>query len=121
MLWVATKLIRAGLFCQGYHWVDQTGAPAPRASAPVVVSNHVSYAETFYLTSLNRPCGMAEKELGQIPCVGAMLRALEFVMLDKTSAERRASAASLVERLEIGRAAREAVPDDGGGRQRGPL
>lgn len=41
----ATTLVRAGLFCQGYHRVAVVGAAAARSAAPVVVPNHVSYVE----------------------------------------------------------------------------
>ena len=55
LLAIAMKGIRAGLFCLGYHYIRQTGKPSPEAK--IICSNHVSFVETFYLTSILTPCG----------------------------------------------------------------
>ena len=60
LLAIAMRGIRAGLFCLGYHYIKQTGKPSPEAK--IICSNHVSFVETFYLTSILTPCGMAEIE-----------------------------------------------------------
>ena len=60
LLAIAMRGIRAGLFCLGYHYIKQTGKPSK--DAKIVCANHVSFVETFYLTSLLTPCGMAEIE-----------------------------------------------------------
>ena len=55
LLAIAMRGIRAGLFCLGYHYIKQTGHPSK--DAKIVCANHVSFVETFYLTSLLTPCG----------------------------------------------------------------
>ena len=55
LLAVAMRGIRAGLFCLGYHYIKQVGKPSPQAK--IVCANHVSFVETFYLTSILTPCG----------------------------------------------------------------
>jgi len=63
--------VRAGLFFLGFHWVSEKGEPAKRSEAAVVVTNHVSFVEAFYLTSKLHACGMAEQGLADIPMVRA--------------------------------------------------
>ena len=55
LLAIAMRGIRAGLFCLGYHYIRQKGRPSPEAK--IICSNHVSFVETFYLTSILTPCG----------------------------------------------------------------
>ena len=90
LLRIAMRGIRCGLFVLGYHHITQVGAPSE--DARIVCSNHVSYVETFYLTSLLTPCGMSEVEAAAIPMLGSVLRALEWVLVDKGSAASRAEA-----------------------------
>ena len=86
--------IRLGLFFLGYHYVRESGAPAPRSVAPVVVSNHSSFVETFYLTQKLSACGMSDKGIADIPILGAVLGAMEFVLVDKADPESRFKAAA---------------------------
>lgn len=90
LLSIAMRGIRCGLFVLGYHHVQQVGAPSE--DARIVCCNHVSFVETFYLTSLLTPCGMSEVEAAGIPMLGSVLRALEWVLVDKGSAASRAEA-----------------------------
>ena len=100
MLRVAMVGVRAGLFFLGYHRISVEGAPASRERAPVVVANHISFVEAFFLTSALVPCGMAEKGLAAIPMVGSVLRAMEFVLVDKADPEsRRKAAETMSERM----------------------
>ena len=55
LLAIAMRGIRAGLFCLGYHYIRQKGRPSPEAK--IICANHVSFVETFYLTSILTPCG----------------------------------------------------------------
>ena len=113
-LWASMRLVRAGLFCLGFHRVEERGAPAPRDAAPILASNHTSFVEAFYLTQRFRASGMAAEDLAAIPMVGNVLRALEFVLVDKADdASRRRAAEDLKKSLGDPRAPRFLVFPEG--------
>lgn len=76
-------LVRAYLFAMGFHWISWTGRPAPRSEAPVVCPNHVSWAETFYLTGWLLCSGMSIVKNVNQPFVGSVLKLLQWVLVDK--------------------------------------
>jgi 1-acyl-sn-glycerol-3-phosphate acyltransferase len=92
---------RVTLCCQGFHYVSVTGKPASKSEAPILVSNHTSFVETFYLTYVLLSCGISEKGNFNVPAMGSILRALDYVELDKDKADSRERAQSqMIERAK---------------------
>lgn len=100
LLYPAKFFIRGVLFFMGYQWVSWTGRPVSKSEAPMIVPNHVSWVETFYLTGLLWCSGMSKIENVRQPVVGSVLRALQFVLVDREDPDSRKHAAdSMAERV----------------------
>jgi len=82
---------RGLLWWLGFHWVAWSGKPASKSTAPIVVSNHVSFMETFYLTYVLHACGMTETST-RSSAAGSATRALDYVFVDRADPESRTAA-----------------------------
>lgn len=92
-------LIRLFLFIFGFYYIEEKGAPDPRA--PVIVAKHLSYWETIYFAArLNiSPVSAAANSRGVI---GKALRVLQAVLVDRSSESSRAAALTgIIERIKL--------------------
>lgn len=62
-----------------YHWIRRKGKPAPRETAPIVVSNHVSYIEPIFYFYELFPTIVAAESHDSIPFVGTIIRAMQVI------------------------------------------
>ncbi|KAM6584921.1 hypothetical protein CsatB_011923 [Cannabis sativa] len=94
--YLATKLALAGWKDRQnpmpkwrYHWIKRKGKPAPRETAPIVVSNHVSYIDPiFYFYELS-PTIVASESHDSIPFVGTIIRAMQVIYVNRFSSSSR--------------------------------
>ncbi|GFY90313.1 calcineurin B subunit-like protein [Actinidia rufa] len=77
LMWVTRLCARCILFAFGYHWIKRRGRPAPRETAPIVVSNHVSYIEPIFFFYELFPTIVAAESHDSIPFVGTIIRAMQ--------------------------------------------
>ncbi|CAL5382856.1 unnamed protein product [Camellia sinensis] len=73
------------LFFWGYHWIKRRGRPAPRETAPIVVSNHVSYIDPIFFFYELFPTIVASESHDSIPFVGTIIRAMQVVYVNRSS------------------------------------
>ncbi|KAG5565608.1 hypothetical protein RHGRI_001498 [Rhododendron griersonianum] len=62
-----------------YHWIKRRGRPVPRETAPIVVSNHVSYIEPIFFFYELFPTIVASESHDSIPVVGTIIRAMQVL------------------------------------------
>lgn len=95
---VFQRLARAMTFVMGYYRVETVGAPAGRGGGdarplPVVVANHVSLLDAFFLlASPLAPGFLIKAEVLSMPVFGPVARALGCVAVQRASADSRADA-----------------------------
>ncbi|THG15027.1 hypothetical protein TEA_013933 [Camellia sinensis var. sinensis] len=94
LMWVTRICGRCILFSFGYHWIKRKGKPAPRETAPIVVSNHVSYIEPIFFFYELFPTIVAAESHDSIPFVGTIIRAMQVIYVNRFSSSSRKHAVS---------------------------
>ncbi|XP_028068680.1 lysophospholipid acyltransferase LPEAT2-like [Camellia sinensis] len=84
--------------CCSYHWIKRKGKPAPRETAPIVVSNHVSYIEPIFFFYELFPTIVAAESHDSIPFVGTIIRAMQVIYVNRFSSSSRKHAVSEIKR-----------------------
>ncbi|KAF8412339.1 hypothetical protein HHK36_000301 [Tetracentron sinense] len=72
-----------------YHWIRRRGRPASRETAPIVVSNHVSYIDPIFFFYELFPTIVASESHDAIPFVGTIIRAMQVIYVNRFSAPSR--------------------------------
>ncbi|XP_058210852.1 lysophospholipid acyltransferase LPEAT2-like isoform X2 [Rhododendron vialii] len=98
LMWVTRISARCILFSFGYHWIKRRGRPAPRETAPIVVSNHVSYIEPIFFFYELFPTIVASESHDSIPVVGTIIRAMQVIYVNRFSPSSRKHAVSEIKR-----------------------
>ncbi|KAF7153998.1 hypothetical protein RHSIM_Rhsim01G0160000 [Rhododendron simsii] len=98
LMWVTRICARCILFSFGYHWIKRRGRPAPRETAPIVVSNHVSYIEPIFFFYELFPTIVASESHDSIPVVGTIIRAMQVIYVNRFSPSSRKHAVSEIKR-----------------------
>ncbi|KAF3632376.1 Lysophospholipid acyltransferase LPEAT2 [Capsicum annuum] len=68
-----------------YQWIRRKGKPAPRAIAPIVVSNHVSYIDPIFFFYELFPTIVASESHDSMPFVGTIIRAMQVIYVNRFS------------------------------------
>lgn len=92
VMWVTRICTRCILFAFGYHWIKRKGKPAPRETAPIVVSNHVSYIDPIFFFYEMFPTIVASESHDSIPIVGTIIRAMQVIYVNRFSSSSRKQA-----------------------------
>lgn len=88
LMGVTRVCARGLLYCFGFHWIHRIGKPARKETAPIVVSNHVSFIDPiFYFYELFP--SIVSKSHDKIFLAGTIIRSMQIIPVDKTSAESR--------------------------------
>ncbi|KMZ67772.1 Lysophospholipid acyltransferase [Zostera marina] len=98
IMWITRICARCILFSFGYHWIRRKGRPVSRETAPVVVSNHVSYIEPIFYFYELFPTMVSSESHDSIPFVGTIIRAMQVIYVDRFSAASRKYAVSEIKR-----------------------
>ncbi|KAL5571000.1 hypothetical protein UlMin_020597 [Ulmus minor] len=77
-----------------YHWIQRKGKPTPRETAPIVVSNHVSYSEPIFYFYELFPTIVASESHDSIPFVGTIIRAMQVIYVNRFSPSSRKNTVS---------------------------
>ncbi|THG04808.1 hypothetical protein TEA_021839 [Camellia sinensis var. sinensis] len=83
-----------------YHWIKHRGRPAPRETAPIVVSNHVSYIDPIFFFYELFPTIVASESHDSIPFVGTIIRAMQVVYVNRSSPSSRKHAVNEIKVVE---------------------
>ncbi|XP_024380992.1 lysophospholipid acyltransferase LPEAT2 [Physcomitrium patens] len=98
-LMFVTRLCGRGiLFCFGFHWIRRIGRPARKEVAPIVVSNHVSFIDPIFYFYELFPSIVSSKSHDSLFLAGTIIRAMQVIPVDRTSAESRKSAINEIKR-----------------------
>ncbi|KAL6124319.1 hypothetical protein ACLB2K_076832 [Fragaria x ananassa] len=94
IMWITRVCTRCILFAFGYHWIRRKGKPAPRATAPIVVSNHVSFIEPIFYFYELFPTIVASESHDSLPFVGTIIRAMQVIYVNRFAPSSRRQAVS---------------------------
>ncbi|KAM5555022.1 lysophospholipid acyltransferase LPEAT2 [Rosa sericea] len=98
IMWITRVCTRCILFAFGYHWIRRIGKPAPRATAPIVVSNHVSFIEPIFYFYELFPTIVASESHDSLPFVGTIIRAMQVIYVNRFSPSSRRQAVTEIKR-----------------------
>ncbi|PIA49737.1 hypothetical protein AQUCO_01300469v1 [Aquilegia coerulea] len=98
VLWLTRMCTRCILFSFGYHWIRRKGRPVKRETAPIVVSNHVSYIDPIFFFYELFPTIVASESHDSIPFVGTIIRAMQVIYVNRFSPSSRKDAVSEIKR-----------------------
>ncbi|KAI6706730.1 hypothetical protein NL676_009692 [Syzygium grande] len=98
LMWVTRICARCILFSFGYQWIRRKGKPAPRETAPIVVSNHVSYIEPIFYFYELFPTMVAAESHDSIPFVGTIIRAMQVIYVNRFIPSSRKNAVNEIKR-----------------------
>ena len=84
------------LWALGYWWISVKGAYDP--TAPVIVSNHVSFVDPFYFAWTMLPMAVAKAEAFKAPFLGTIARAQQTIPVSRGSAANRHAVAEEIAR-----------------------
>lgn len=91
-------LARVNLFACGFQWIHLKGRPAPRDEAPILVSNHVTFADPLFLFFKHLPVIVTAYENLNLPIAGAIIKAMQAIAVDRISRESRHHASGAIKR-----------------------
>ncbi|KAG0595563.1 hypothetical protein M758_UG177100 [Ceratodon purpureus] len=89
---------RVNLFACGFHYIHTKGRPAPREEAPILVSNHVTFADPLFLFFRHLPVIVTAYENLNLPIAGAITKAMQAIAVDRLSRESRHHASGAIKR-----------------------
>jgi lysophosphatidylcholine acyltransferase/lyso-PAF acetyltransferase len=74
---------RCCLYGFGYFYINTVGKPSKKDEAPILIANHVSFLDPFFLVSrsLLTPIGAAEHL--RVPILNIFVRALQTIAIDR--------------------------------------
>ncbi|KAL3738670.1 hypothetical protein ACJRO7_020103 [Eucalyptus globulus] len=98
LMWVTRISARFILFSFGYQWIRRKGKPAPRGTAPIVVSNHVSYIDPIFYFYELFPTMVAAESHDSIPFVGTIIRAMQVIYVNRFIPSSRKNAVNEIKR-----------------------
>ncbi|XP_034708450.1 lysophospholipid acyltransferase LPEAT2 isoform X1 [Vitis riparia] len=98
VMWVTRICSRCILFSFGYHWIKRRGRPASRETAPIVVSNHVSYVEPIFFFYELFPTIVASESHDSLPFVGTIIRAMQVIYVNRFSQSSRKQAVNEIKK-----------------------
>ncbi|KAK1394070.1 Lysophospholipid acyltransferase LPEAT2 [Heracleum sosnowskyi] len=98
IMWITRFATRGILFAFGYHWIKRRGKPAPRDTAPIIVSNHVSYVDPIFFFYEIFPTIVASDSHDSMPVVGTIIRAMQVIYVNRFSPSSRKHAISEIKR-----------------------
>ncbi|KAL9234424.1 hypothetical protein vseg_009296 [Gypsophila vaccaria] len=98
LMWLTRASARSILFSFGYQWIKRKGHPAPRDTAPIVVSNHVSYIDPIFFFYELFPTIVASDSHDSLPFVGTIIRAMQVIYVNRFSPASRKNAISEIKR-----------------------
>ncbi|XP_076908264.1 lysophospholipid acyltransferase LPEAT2-like [Bidens hawaiensis] len=98
VMYVTRLCTRGILFSFGYHWIKRKGKPAPRETAPILVSNHISYIDPIFFFYELFPTIVASESHDSMPFVGVIIRAMQVIYVNRFSYQSRKQAVNEIKK-----------------------
>jgi len=97
VMWPAHKLCRVLLFTWGFWWIPEKGkAERNSCLAPIVVGNHVTFFDGYFLWGKYNGSGISKIENSRIPIIGSFFIGTQCILIDRSSAESRKAGVQLI-------------------------
>lgn len=90
-------LARAMLFFCGFHWIRVEGKP--KRGVPIVVANHPSIFEPFWLAYAYLPIAVSKEENERLPFLGTIMAAFSCILVRRKDADSRRQAAEEIKEV----------------------
>ncbi|KAL8215837.1 hypothetical protein R6Q57_022674 [Mikania cordata] len=87
---------------KSYHWIKRKWKPAPRETAPMLVSNHVSYIDPIFFFYELSPTIVTSESHDSMPIVGVLIRAMQVIYVNRFSYQSRKQAVNEIKRKASG-------------------
>lgn len=85
--------MRAILFVLGFYWIPVTYPKEPESqTARIIVANHVTFIDGIFFVAHCFPSVAMKADLGNIPLIGRVVRALDPILIDRKTATGRHAA-----------------------------
>eukprot|EP00271_Cylindrocystis_brebissonii_P020712 TRINITY_DN6986_c0_g1_i2.p1 TRINITY_DN6986_c0_g1~~TRINITY_DN6986_c0_g1_i2.p1 ORF type:complete len:505 (-),score=94.31 TRINITY_DN6986_c0_g1_i2:775-2289(-) len=98
LLWPPRLFARGILLACGYNYIHIKGKPADREVAPVLVSNHVSFIDPFFIFYYHLPIIVTAKENLAIPLAGTVIMSVQAIIVDRSNDQSRKETAGNIKR-----------------------
>ncbi|KAJ7524056.1 hypothetical protein O6H91_18G075400 [Diphasiastrum complanatum] len=98
LFWPVRLLARLLLFCLGFQWISIKGRPVSRDQAPILICNHVTFADPVFIFYQHLPVIVTAQENLSLPIVGAILRAMQVISVNRVVQDSRRIAAGEIKR-----------------------
>ncbi|KAJ7532570.1 hypothetical protein O6H91_13G010000 [Diphasiastrum complanatum] len=98
LFWPVRLLARSLLFSCGFQWISIKGRPVARDQAPILVCNHVTFADPVFIFYQHLPVIVTAQENLGLPIVGAILRAMQVICVNRVVQDSRRIAAGEIKR-----------------------
>ncbi len=89
---------RVQLFSYGFQWICVKGKPTPRQEAPILVSNHVTFADPLFIFFRHLPVIVTAHENLTMPVAGAIMKAMQMIVVNRDLPDSRRNASSAIKR-----------------------
>ncbi|KAH9558725.1 hypothetical protein CY35_06G023000 [Sphagnum magellanicum] len=89
---------RIQLFSCGFQWICVKGKPAPRQEAPILVSNHVTFADPLFIFFRHLPVIVTAHENLTMPVAGAIMKAMQVIAVNRDLPDSRRNASGAIKR-----------------------
>lgn len=89
---------RINLFACGFQWIHIVGRPAPRHEAPILVSNHITFADPMFIFFRHLPVIVTAQENLTLPLAGSIMKAMQVISVNRFSQVSRRNAAGEIKR-----------------------
>ncbi len=92
---------RMNLFSCGFQWIHVTGKPAPRQEAPILVSNHVTFADPLFIFFRHLPVIVVAHEILSAPVAGDIMKAMQVIAVKRDAPDSRRNASGAIKRKSM--------------------
>lgn len=96
LFWPVRICARVLLFVCGFHWIHIKGKPADRGSAPILVSNHVTFVDPVFIFFKHLPVIVTAQENLSMPIAGAIMKAMQVIAVNRVSQDSRRNASGML-------------------------
>jgi lysophosphatidylcholine acyltransferase/lyso-PAF acetyltransferase len=98
LLYPVRALARTVLFACGFQWIMIKGKPASREQAPILVSNHISFADPVFIFYRHLPVIVTAHENLLYPVAGSIMKAMQAISVNRISEVSRRNASGEIKR-----------------------
>lgn len=96
LFYPAAFSFRLAFMCMGFHYVRVKGTPSSREEAPIIIANHTSPFDPFYIALRHLPMIIARAEQKDTPLLGSLFAASQSLFVDRLDKDSRRKVAQAI-------------------------